>query len=42
MAFAGIREERPSIGFTGNDVLGAFDPGCQIDSASRVRQRFRC
>ena len=42
MAVGGIYEKSPSIDFTGNDVLRAFDSSCQIDSASRVRQRFRC
>jgi hypothetical protein len=41
MAVVGIREERPSIHFTGNDILRDFDLRCRLDSASRVRQRFR-
>jgi hypothetical protein len=42
VAVVGIREERPSIDFPGNDILRDFNPRCQLDSASRVRQRFRC
>jgi hypothetical protein len=38
----GIREESLSIDFRGNDILRDFDTRCQIDLASRLRQRFRC
>jgi hypothetical protein len=41
LAVVGIRGERPSIDFRGNAIFRAFDPRCQIDPASRVRQRFR-